>query len=114
MVGNTQTIARFVYDKVDHKPYNFALIAGHNSDHAYRYFLELWGAAPVTIQNPVIDPQRKSVTDDLYIVCEEKVCKPLGHPLWEIAGFGPAEIADEWKVSTARVLHLVRYKGDQK
>lgn len=110
LLKNTETTSQFVNKMADNKPYNFALIAGKNSDHAYRYFLELWGNPPVVIENPVIDPDRKSVTETLLVVCEEKVCQPLGHPLWEIAGFGQAEIAGEWKVSTARVFKLVHYK----
>jgi 4-amino-4-deoxy-L-arabinose transferase-like glycosyltransferase len=112
LLKNTETIARFVYDKAGNDPYNFALIAGKNSDHAYRYFLEIWGKTPVAIENPVVDPDRKTVTNQLLIVCEDKICQPLGHPLWEIAGFGPAEITDEWKVSTARVFKLEHAKNN--
>ncbi len=111
MLANTQQIAEFVYKIKDDKPYNFALIAGKNSDHAYRYFLELWGPAPVVIENPDNDPKRTTVTDQLLVVCEEKVCQPLGHSLWEIAGFGRAEIVGSWQVSTARVFKLVHYIG---
>ncbi|KKS98668.1 MAG: dolichyl-phosphate-mannose-protein mannosyltransferase [Candidatus Gottesmanbacteria bacterium GW2011_GWA2_43_14] len=111
LLKNTRDIADFVYEKSEGNPYNFALIAGKNSDHAYRYFLELWKRQPVVIENPQIDPERKSVTGQLLIVCEEKICMPLGHPLWEIAGFGQAEIEGEWQVSTAKVFKLVPYDG---
>lgn len=111
LLKNTETISKFIFDKVSNKPYNFALIAGQNSDHAYRYFLEIWGNPPVTIENPQIDPQRKSVTGNLFVICEEKICQPLGHSLWEIAGFGRAEIVNEWQVSTAKVFQLTRYLG---
>jgi 4-amino-4-deoxy-L-arabinose transferase-like glycosyltransferase len=107
---NTETIARSVLKESGGKPYNFALIAGQNSDHAYRYFLEIWGHPPVTIENPAADPQRNTVTDQLIVVCEEKVCQPEGHPLWEIAGFGRAQITDEQSVVTAKVFRLVHYK----
>lgn len=110
LVENTKSIAKFVFDNVEDKPYNFALIAGKNSDHAYRYFLEVWGNAPVTIENPVNDPERKTVTEQLLIICEEKICQPLGHPLWEIAGFGRAEVVGQWDVSTAKVFKLVHIK----
>ncbi len=110
MLKNTETISRFIYERAGDKPYNFALIATHNSDHAYRYFLEIWGKPPVTIENPTIDPERKTVTDQLFVVCEEKICQPLGHSLWEIAGFGRAEIADEWPVVTTKVFRLIHYQ----
>lgn len=110
LLKNTGEISRFVYDRTEGKPYNFALIADRNSDHAYRYFLEIWKHPPVTIENPTVDPERKTVQDQLLVVCEEKVCQPEGHPRWEIAGFGRAEIVGEWKVSTARVFKLVHYE----
>ncbi len=105
----TKTISRFIYEKTEGKPFNFALITGQNSDHAYRYFLESWGAKPVTIENLQVDPDRKTVTDQLLVVCEVP-CQPLGNSLWEVAGFGRAEIAGEWQVSVAKVYKLVRYK----
>lgn len=101
-----QTIAEFVLSHTDGKPFNFALITPGNSDHAYRYFFELNNRAPVTIENEVVDPERKSVTSQLLIVCEEQ-CSPLGHPLWEVAGFGRAKIAGEWDVSVVKVYKLV-------
>jgi hypothetical protein len=107
LLATTANISKFVYHEIGNRPYNFALIATHNSDHAYRYFFDLWGNPPTIIQNPQIDPERKSVQKELWIICEEKVCKPLGHPLWEIAGFGPAEIVGEWKMAHVTIFKLV-------
>jgi len=104
-----KTIADAVLSKTDGKPFNFALITGGNSDHAYRYFFEIWGRAPVTIENTAVDPQRKTVTDQLLVVCEDANCEPLGHSLWEISGFGRAEITDMWNVSVVKVYRLVHY-----
>lgn len=99
-------IARLVYEKAENKPFNFALITGSNSDHAYRYFMEVWGNPPITIQTFESDSERKSVTDQLLVLCESVPCEPLGHPLWEIAGFGPAKIAGEWNISFVQVYKL--------
>lgn len=107
----TETIAKFVNDKIRGKPFNFALITGGNSDHAYRYFFTMWRHVPVTIQNAVVDPQRKTVTDQLIVVCESIPCRPVGDPLWEIAGFGRAEVTGHWTVSVVEVYKLVHYKG---
>ena len=107
-----KTIAAAALEKTDGKPFNFALLANFNSDHAYRYFFEAWGRAPVPIENYDVDPMRKSVTDQLIIICELPECKPLGHPLWEIAGFGRAEITGEWNVSFVKVMRLVHYKEE--
>lgn len=104
----TQQRAKFIYDRLENKPYNFALISGMNSDHAYRYFLELWGVSPTAIQNPQIDPQRLTVTDQLFVICEIE-CSPLGYPLWEVAGFGRAEIEDSWNYEGVTIYKLKHY-----
>ncbi len=106
-----RSIAEFVLGKTDGKPFNFALITQRNSDHAYRYFFRLKEINPIVIQNSQIDPLRKSVTNQLLIVCEDPACQPLGNSLWEVAGFGRAEIAGEWDVSVVKVYKLVHYKG---
>jgi 4-amino-4-deoxy-L-arabinose transferase-like glycosyltransferase len=110
-LGQTKTIAQAVLDKTDGKPFNFALITGGNSDQAYRYFFEIWGRPPVTIENPAADPARHTVTDQLLIVCEYPSCEPLGNSLWEVAGFGRAEIAGKWDVSVVKVYKLIHYQG---
>ncbi len=111
-LAQVEEISRFVVEKTDNKPFNFALITGGNSDHAYRYFFTLWGRQPVTIDNPQKDPERKTVTEQLLVVCETSPCAPLGHSLWEIAGFGRAEIVGEWSVSVVKVYKLIHYMGD--
>ncbi|HSD98995.1 MAG TPA: glycosyltransferase family 39 protein [Patescibacteria group bacterium] len=104
-------IAKKVYDEAGGKSFNFALITGGNSDHAYRYFLTIWGNPPVTILNPDVDPQRKSVTKQLLVVCEELPCHPEGASLWEVAGFGRAQIVGHWDVSVVQVYKLQHYYG---
>lgn len=106
-----KSISDFILAKTDGKPFNFALITHGNSDHSYRYFFETAGRRPVTIENEMNDPGRKTVTDQLLIVCEDQSCKPLGNPLWEVSGFGRGEIAGEWKISVVKVYKLVHYKG---
>jgi hypothetical protein len=109
-LNQMETIAKFVEDKTEGKPFNFALITGGNSDHAYRYFFTIWNHPPVTIEDPQKDPDRKSVTKQLFVVCESLPCQPLGHSLWEVAGFGRAEIAGKWKVSVVEIYKLVPFK----
>ncbi|MBI5619684.1 glycosyltransferase family 39 protein [Candidatus Gottesmanbacteria bacterium] len=109
-LGQAKAIAGEAIAKTGGKPFNFALITGNNSDHAYRYFFEIWGNSPVTIQNVAADPRRATVMDQLIVICEISPCKPLGHPLWEIAGFGRAEIVGEWDVSFVKIMKLVHWK----
>ncbi|OGH38406.1 MAG: hypothetical protein A2905_00580 [Candidatus Levybacteria bacterium RIFCSPLOWO2_01_FULL_36_10] len=106
-----KAISDFVLSKTVGKPFNFALITGGNSDHAYRYFFELADRKPVTIENPAIDLQRRSVTNQLMVVCEDPYCQPLGNSLWEVAGFGRATISGEWQVSVVKVYRLEHYMG---
>ncbi|OGH06430.1 MAG: hypothetical protein A2W22_06525 [Candidatus Levybacteria bacterium RBG_16_35_11] len=109
-LNQAETISKFVLDKTDNKPFNFALITGGNSDYAYRYFFTIWNHPPITIEQPANDPERKTVTDQLLIICESLPCEPLGNSLWEVAGFGRAEIADSWDVSVVKIYKLVHYK----
>lgn len=108
-LNQVKTISEFVLKKAENKPFNFALITGGNSDHAYRYFFTLENKDPVIIENPVVDPMRNTITDQLLIVCEGP-CHPLGNSLWEVAGFGRAEIVGEWDVIVVKVYKLVHYK----
>ncbi len=110
-LNQMRTIADFVNNKTGGNPFNFALISGGNSDYAYRYFFTIWGHSPVTILNRQDDPQRRTVTNQLFVVCESLPCYPLGNSLWEIAGFGRADIAGNWNVSVDEVYKLVHYKG---
>jgi 4-amino-4-deoxy-L-arabinose transferase-like glycosyltransferase len=110
-LNQARSIAEAALSKTDGKPFNFALITGGNSDHAYRFFFERWGRAPVTIENTVIDPDRKTVTDQLIVICELADCKPLGNSLWEVAGFGRAEIEGKWNISFVTIYKLGHYKG---
>src|SRR5207302_5912031 len=105
----TQEIAKYLIPQTDNRPFNFALLsAGHgNADHAYVYYLTILDHAPVVIQNSVVDPQRTTVTNQLLIVCEDRNCKPLGDPLWEIAGFGQAAVWKSWDISVVTVYKLV-------
>jgi 4-amino-4-deoxy-L-arabinose transferase-like glycosyltransferase len=111
-LNQMETISRFVNSKVEGKPFNFALITGGNSDHAYRYFFTIWGNPPVTIENNQNDPTRKTVTNQLFVVCESLPCSPQGNSLWEIAGFGQADIAGKWDVSVVQIYKLIHHKGE--
>jgi 4-amino-4-deoxy-L-arabinose transferase-like glycosyltransferase len=110
-LAQARLIAQTALAHTGGKPFNFALITGSNSDHTYRYFFEIAGRAPVTIENNQVDPKRTTVTDQLIVICEVSDCKPLGNPLWEIAGFGRAEIVGEWDVPFVKIFKLVHYTG---
>jgi hypothetical protein len=110
LLANTRHVAQVAFDATGGMPFNFALITDNNSDHAYRYFFEVWGRPPVVIENETADPQRRTVTNQLIVICENTSCRPLGHPLWEIAGFGRAEITGSWDVPFVKIFRLVHYE----
>lgn len=107
--GQTEQISKFVAQQTNNRPYNFALLSQGlgNSDYAYVYYLTILEHTPVTIENPANDPGRKTVMDQLLIVCEDTNCKPLGNPLWEIAGFGQAAVWKSWNLPWVKVYKLV-------
>lgn len=106
-LAQARNIAKVAFDKAEGMPFNFALVTQGNSDHLYRYFFEIWGNPPVTIEPEFKDPERKTVTNQLVVICEEADCKPLGHPLWEIAGFGAATISGTWQTSFVTIHKLI-------
>ncbi len=107
LINQTKTISDFVIKQAGGRPYNFALISKSNTDDAYRYFMKLEHKDPVTIQPPQVDPQRKTVTDQLYVVCEDIACVAEGNPQWEVAGFGQAKAIQSYDVSVVKIYKLV-------
>ena len=106
-LAQVRSIAKEALDKTQGQSFNFALVTQGNSDHGYRYFFEIWGNPPVTIEPTFKDPERKTVTDQLIVICETPDCRPLGHPLWEIAGFGQATISGTWQTSFVTIHKLI-------
>ena len=86
--SRTQEVADFIIDKSNSKPFNLALLSKGNYDMSYRYALSLKNAQYKTL--------REQNTDQLFVICEDPDCKPVGNPLWEIAGFGWVKIDDLW------------------
>ena len=89
LLEQTEGVAQEVSNLSGGQRYNFALITGGNSDHAYRYFLERMGRRPT--------PLEEMVSEQLIAVCEKPKpdCQPLGNSVWEVAGFGRSEVVAE-------------------
>lgn len=95
----TQNIAHFIINESQNKPFNFALIAKNNYDAAYQYYLDLYGYKPKVVPS--------EITDQLFVVCEDAVCNPVGHPKYEIAGFGWVKIDRQYEVEGLKIYKLV-------
>ncbi|MGB9637444.1 MAG: hypothetical protein ACPLY7_01460, partial [Microgenomates group bacterium] len=93
-MDHTVEICRKILAESGGKSFNLGMIAKQNYDAGYRYFLEKWGRKPVEI-----DAQRsqQTITEQLFVVCEEKQCNPTTHPQAEIANFGWSKIDKEWE-----------------
>ncbi len=95
----TQEIAKFVIQEAGGKPFNFALIAKSNYDAAYQFYLDVYGYK--SKQAPL------DITDQLFVVCEDAICQPVGHHKYEIAAFGMVKVEKETKIYGVRVYKLV-------
>lgn len=95
----TQDVASFIIEKAQGKPLNFALIAERNYDAGYQYFLELYGHKPKMVPT--------EITDQLFVVCEDAVCNPVGHAKYEIAAFGMAKIEESYEYQGLQIFKLV-------
>lgn len=87
---HTQLVSDLIIRESLGQPFNLALIAKQNYDASYRYTLSLKSAPFYTIG--------QKLSDQLFVICEDPVCQPIGHPLWEIAAFGWAKIDKQWEL----------------
>lgn len=101
-----QKVAGFVIDQAGNKPFNFALLAERNYDAAYQFYLEEYGHKPAKL------PFEK--TEQLFVVCEDKICNPVGHPKYEIAAFGWTVIESEKDFNAVKVYKLIHNPQEPK
>ena len=88
-----QNVASEIIRQSAEKDFNIAVVAERNYEDGYQYFLEKENTKVVEI-----DAQRpETVTDQLFVICEESICEPIGNPLWEIAAFGWAKVDQQWE-----------------
>lgn len=96
---NTERVSQFIIDNSKGEEFNLALLAERNYDPPYRYFLELEKA-------PLKDLHQK-ITNQLFVICEDPDCQPLGNPFWDVAAFGIAKIDQSWQVAGKTIYRLV-------
>lgn len=105
-LSKTQEISKFVIEKSDNKSFNFALIAKSNYDAAYQFYLDLYGHKPKQL------PFDK--TSQLFVVCEDQICQPIGHAKYEIAAFGWTKIQSEEQIEGVKVYKLIHNEEQEK
>lgn len=102
-----QDIDQNIISDSQNKPFNFALIAKQNYEEGYLYYFEMWKAQVREI-NPQDIPG--TLSDQLYVVCEDPVCEPINNAKAEVANFGWAKIDRQWEVDGTKVFRLVHSK----
>lgn len=95
----TEEVVETIIESSQQEDFNFGLIAKQNYDESYRYFFENKNANLVRGED--------GITDQLFVVCEDKECQPEGNPAWQIAIFGPADTVDQWQIDHIQVFKLV-------
>ncbi len=103
-MAHTRSVSDFVVRESRNQNFNLALIAKSNYDMSYRFFID-----PKLTNFKTIHEQ---VTDQLFVVCEDVPCQPIGHPLWEIASFGWAKIDQEWEFPWGVKLYKLIHNPD--
>jgi 4-amino-4-deoxy-L-arabinose transferase-like glycosyltransferase len=102
-----QEIDRKIIKEAGGTPFNFGLVAERNYDEGYLYFFELWNA-PVRLADP--QHLELTVTDQLFVVCENLPCNPTTSPKAEIAHFGPSKIEKEWEIGGYKLYKLAHHQ----
>lgn len=102
----TQDIAKFVIQKSEERPFNFALLAERNYDAAYQFYLEQYGYKPKQL------PFDK--TDQLFVVCEMEVCAPIYSAKYEVAAFGWRLVEKEWNEYGVKIYKIVHNPEEEK
>lgn len=98
-LARTEEVSKFVIEKAGNKPFNFALISKNNYDSAYQFYFYIYGYEPKVV--PI------EITDQLLVVCEDPVCKPVVNPKYEIAGFGMSKIDQIYQIRGLTVYKLI-------
>lgn len=98
-LSRAQQVAQSVVDASNNKPFNFALLAKSDYPDGYEFYLEQYGHKPSVLPF--------QMTDQLFVVCEDPVCKPLGNPKYEVAAFGIAKIESEYMIDGLKIYKMV-------
>jgi 4-amino-4-deoxy-L-arabinose transferase-like glycosyltransferase len=98
-LARTKQVVETVMRESGGQPFNFGLIAKQNYDESYRYFFETYDAPLVRGED--------GLTDQLFVVCEDKDCQPEGHPQYQIAIFGPSKVYAQWQIDHIRIYHML-------
>jgi hypothetical protein len=98
-LAHTRTVAQLIADVAGHQPFELWLVAGGESDGAYRFWLERMGKPPVPADGPVA-PQ-------MFIVCRRASCDPAHAQDQPGDVWSSARLAWRAQVADDEILQLV-------
>ncbi len=102
-VDRARKVAAAVEREVEKMPFQTVALPENETDHAYRYFLEIGGKPPL----PDNSVER---AEELFVLCFTKECEVLNHPQWQIAAFENQEVGKIWSTEGIRIYKLVHSK----
>lgn len=88
-LAHTRQVADFIEREAGGNNFNLALLSKSNYDMSYRYFLPE--------ETTHLRTMHEQITGQLFVICEQETCQPIGNPLWEIASFGWGKIDRQWE-----------------
>lgn len=97
---HSRTVADFLGQKINHRPFNIATWPVELTEDNYLYFLELQGMIPS-------DRRRVIIADQLFVLCNQAPCRVLDSPSWNISMFGPGKIDKIWTVAGIKIYRIV-------
>ena len=95
----TKEVAKFVISSAEDKDFNFALLSKSNYDSAYVFYLDQYKHLPKQV------PAEKE--EQLFVVCEDKICDPTHSPKYEIAAFGWSRVDWEKDFAGVKIFRLI-------
>ncbi|MFA5136130.1 MAG: glycosyltransferase family 39 protein [Patescibacteria group bacterium] len=100
-INHARYVASTIIPHIANKPYNFATYpVEYTSEDTYLYFLEKQGL-------PVARRELNQVTDQMYVLCNQKPCNVLNSGSWNIEMFGKAKIDTIWSVDGITIYRLI-------
>jgi 4-amino-4-deoxy-L-arabinose transferase-like glycosyltransferase len=99
-IVHAQKVAEFLAPIIGNKPYNIATWPVELTEDNYVYFLELKGLTPA-------DRTKIEITNQMFVLCNQKPCKILDSPSWNISMFGKAKIDKIWEVEGITIYKLI-------
>jgi hypothetical protein len=98
-IAHAKKVANFITQKIDGKPFNIATWPVDFGEDSYLYFMDLNGDRPA-------DRAKLEVTNQMFVICNAKICPVIDSPSWNISMFKPTKIENTWEIENLKILKL--------